>query len=80
MTRLFAILSICSTAFAAVAGPLVGALSDHMKTLPHGLLLSVVMVAAPAFLACGLVFLSSTRSYRAAAERASAESVAAAAP
>jgi MFS family permease len=64
MTRLFAILSICSTAFAAVAGPLVGALSDHMKTLPHGLLLSVVMVAAPAFLACGLVFLSSTRSRR----------------
>ena len=69
MARLFAIMSICSTAFAAAAGPLVGVLSDQMKAVPHGLLLAAVMVASPAFLASGLVFLLSGGAYRAAVAR-----------
>ena len=55
--RVVAIQSVVGLAFAALAPPAVGLLSDHLKHLPNGIIVAAVGVAVPAMLiAAALLF------------------------
>jgi len=60
--RTVALMGVLAAGMGAIASPLVGLVSDQFKHLPNGLILSAVLVAAPALLlAAVLLFLCERR-------------------
>jgi len=61
--RVVAIQSVVGLAFAALAPPSVGLLSDHLKHLPNGIIVAAVGVAVPAMLISAALLFWCERSY-----------------
>jgi hypothetical protein len=61
--RVVAIQSVVGLAFAALAPPTVGLLSDQLKHLPNGIIVAAVGVAVPAMLISAALLFWCERSY-----------------
>ncbi len=70
--RTVALMGVMAAGMGAIASPLVGLVSDQFKHLPNGLILSAVLVAAPALLVAAVLLFLCERRFVATVEAAQA--------